>query len=68
MVWPLSQLFIFFVTYESAQLARPLHNTKLEKLACDKHSNLLCVFISYEKIKCYEYGPCGRIHTTLFSL
>ncbi len=36
-----SQHSIFFVTYESAQLARLFHNTKLEMLTSEKHSNLL---------------------------
>ncbi len=36
-----SQHFIFFVTYELAQWARLLHKNKLERLAGDKHSDLL---------------------------
>ncbi len=41
-----SQHFIFFVTYESVQYARVLHNTKLEKLGKYKHSTLLGLFES----------------------
>ncbi len=36
-----SKHFIFFVTYESAQQARVLHNTRLERLANEKHSNFI---------------------------
>ncbi len=45
-----SQHSIFFVTYESAQWVRLFHNTKLERLTCDKHSNLLAAgqFLNYE--------------------
>ncbi len=32
---PYSQHYIFIVTYESAQLARVLHNTRLERLSND---------------------------------
>ncbi len=38
---PYSQRSIFFVTYESAQSARLIHNTMLERLTSDKCSNLL---------------------------
>ena len=44
-----SQHSIFFVTYKSAQYARLFHNTKLEMLTSDKHSNLLGQFLSYEE-------------------
>jgi hypothetical protein len=52
-----SQHFIFFVTYESAQKARMLHNIKPERLASDmnKPNKLEC--ISYEEMKFSEYGP-----------
>ncbi len=46
---PWSQHFIFFVTYKSAQLAIVLCNTSLERLASDKHSNLLVQCESYEE-------------------
>jgi len=46
---PYSQHFIFVVTYESAKQAGLLHITKLERLASDKHSYLLGLFISYEE-------------------
>jgi hypothetical protein len=36
-------------TYESAQQARLLHNTELERLASDKHSNLFGLFVSYDE-------------------
>ncbi len=47
--WPYSQHSIFFVTYESAQYARLLHNSRLKRLTSDKHSNLLGQFLSYEE-------------------
>jgi hypothetical protein len=37
-----SHHLIFFVTYELAQKARLLHNTKLERLASDKPGNPYC--------------------------
>jgi hypothetical protein len=40
---------IFSVTYEWVQGARVLHYTRLERLARDKHSDLLGTFISYEE-------------------
>jgi hypothetical protein len=40
---------IFFITYESAQYARLLNNTKLGSLASDKHSNLVGMFVSYKE-------------------
>ncbi len=46
---PYSQHYIFFVTYKLAHKARLLHNTKLERLTSDKHSNLLCQFQSYKE-------------------
>ncbi len=46
---PYSQHSIFFITYESAQKARVFHNTMLERLTSDKHSNLLGQFLSYEE-------------------
>jgi hypothetical protein len=39
---PYSQHFIFFVTYESAQKARVLHKTWLERLA----NNKLCYYVT----------------------
>ncbi len=44
-----SQDFIFFETYEWAQLSSVLHYTRLEKLARNKHSSLLGSFINYEE-------------------
>jgi hypothetical protein len=43
--------FIFFVTYERAQLARVLHYTKLEGIPSYKHSSLSGPFISYKEWK-----------------
>ncbi len=40
---PYSQHFIFFVTYEWAQLAMSLHSNRMERLANDKHSSFLGV-------------------------
>jgi hypothetical protein len=48
---PYSQHFIFFVTYEWAQQARVFHYIKLERLAKDEHSSLLCPFVSYKENK-----------------
>jgi len=36
-------------SYESAQKARVLHNTRLVRLVNDKRSNLLVHFVSYEQ-------------------
>jgi hypothetical protein len=46
---PYSQHYIFFITYESAHWPKLLDNIKLERLASDKHSNLLGLFISYKE-------------------
>ncbi len=60
--------FIFFATEEWAQAARVFDHTRLERLARDKRSSLLGPFVSYKKMECCVYSPCGRIHNTLFSL
>jgi hypothetical protein len=52
---PYSKHLIFFVTYEWGQLARVLRNTRLERLAMDRHSSLLSPFISYKENKVYQY-------------
>jgi hypothetical protein len=44
-----SQHFIFFITYESAQQARVLHKTMLERLAISKLAYLLDLFVSYDE-------------------
>ncbi len=44
------------------------HYIRLDKLASDKHSSLLGPFVSYRKIKCCKYYPCGHIHNTLRNL
>ncbi len=46
-----SNNFIFFVTQEYFQQARVLDYTRTEKLAGDKHSNLLGTFLSYRENK-----------------
>jgi hypothetical protein len=38
---------LFFLTCEWEKQARVLYNTWLEKLASDKHSNVLGQFVSY---------------------
>jgi hypothetical protein len=43
---PYSQHFISFLTCKSAQQTRALHNTRLERLANEKYSNLLVTFES----------------------
>ncbi len=43
------QHFIFAITYKLAQLARVFHYTKLKMLTTDKHSLLVCPFVSYNK-------------------
>ncbi len=47
--------------------ARVLHYTRLERLASDKLSNLLCPFVSLEEKKFYEYGPRDCIGRPSFS-
>jgi hypothetical protein len=44
---PYSQHCIFFVTYESAQLARAFHNTRLERLANDKLSPEVMSYLAH---------------------
>ncbi len=39
----------FFLTYEWAQEARGLSNTRQERFVSDKHSNLLGPFVSYKE-------------------
>jgi hypothetical protein len=46
---PYSQHSIFLVTYELSKLARPFHNTMLERLTNAKHSNLLSQFVNFEE-------------------
>ncbi len=46
---PYSQHFIFFVTYELAQLARVLSYSKLEMLVREEQSSLFDSFVSYVK-------------------
>jgi hypothetical protein len=50
---PYSHTFIFFPTFKWTQKARVLHNTKLEFLSRDKHSNLLGPFVCDKE---NEYG------------
>jgi hypothetical protein len=42
---------IFFITYDCASGAIVLHYTRLERLARDEHSSLLCRFVTYEENK-----------------
>jgi hypothetical protein len=59
-IWPqrpYSQYYILFVTYESAQWARVLQNTGPEKLANDRHSNLLVQFVIYEEYEVLWIWP-----------
>jgi hypothetical protein len=46
---PYSQHFIFYATFQWAQKGRPLHYTRLERLARDQHSILLDPFVSYKE-------------------
>jgi hypothetical protein len=39
-----------------------LQYTRLTKLSSDKHSSLLEALISYEKKKCFKYGPSKVEH------
>ncbi len=57
---PCSQHFIFFLIYEWAQYARVLHHTRLERLASEKHSSLLCPLLSYEENKKLKIQSQGR--------
>jgi hypothetical protein len=44
-----------------------LHYSRLEILVRDKQSSLINPFVSYKKIKYFEYRPRGRIHNFSFS-
>jgi len=44
-----SQHIIFFINNHCTQKARVLHNTRLERLARDKHFSLFYPFVSYEE-------------------
>jgi hypothetical protein len=44
-----------------------LHNTRLLRLARDKHTTFLCPFIIYKKMKCCDYSPLDHIQKTSFS-
>ncbi len=46
---PILKHYIFFITYDWAKQAKELDYTSLERLANDKHSNLLAPFRSYEE-------------------
>ncbi len=46
---PYSHYSIFFITYLRAQLNIVLHYSKIERVAKDKHSSLLDLFISYKE-------------------
>jgi hypothetical protein len=46
-------LFLYALLVQQARVSQ---YTKLVKLGRDKHSSLLHPFISYEKMKCREYG------------
>ncbi len=43
-----------------------LNITRLERLASDKHSNLLVQFVSYEENNCYECDTRGMYHKTYY--
>ncbi len=38
-----------------------LHDARLERLSRNKHSSLLDPFVTYEKVKCCEYGPGSNL-------
>ncbi len=57
-----SKHFIFFMTHERAQYARVLHYSRLERLARDEHSSLLCSFTSYKE------NDCDCVNNSPFSL
>ncbi len=60
---PYSQHFIFFATYKWAQKAWVLNNTRLEKLASNKHSSLLGQFLSFgenEALSIRDDGPYSQ--------
>jgi hypothetical protein len=48
-LWPYTQHFISFVTYQWAQKATVVHYIRLENLYCDKNSSLLEEFVSYKE-------------------
>ncbi len=43
--------FIFFVSYQKAQIVSEFHYASLERLSKGKHSSLLIPFISYKEIE-----------------
>ncbi len=65
---PYSQHFIFVVTYKWAKESKWLHNTGLERLASDKHSNLLGQFASHKEIEVLWLSPVGNNPKSSFSL
>ncbi len=52
-----------FFTQVGSGLARK-HQTRLERLARDKHSRILQKFVNYEKV--LQYRPKGLYHKTLY--
>ncbi len=41
------------------------HQTKLERLAMDKHSSLLRKFVNCVRKKFFNIGPCGLYYKTI---
>ncbi len=57
---------IFFVSYKWAKESRCLHNTWLERVARDKHSNLLGQFASHKEIEVLWIWPLGPYSQDIF--
>jgi hypothetical protein len=53
-----SHHFIFFITYKWAQYTTVVQYNRLERLARDKYSTSLGLFLSYEETK--VLGVCGQ--------
>jgi hypothetical protein len=56
----------FLCNLQFGQKDRPLDYTMLEVLASHKYSNLLGLFISYNKMKCCEYGQVSYSQQFIF--
>ncbi len=57
---------LHFICSSKTQYARVLHYTKLERFASGKHSGLKGPVISYNEMKCFEYGPRDYIQKLPF--
>jgi len=42
------------------------HKTRLERLACNKHSNLLGLLLRYDENECCKYGTWSQSYKSFF--